>query len=296
MEFIKMHGAGNDFIIIDARNQTQDWSHLAQVMSNRHTGIGSDGLLLVHDSNQADIRMQMFNPDGSEGAMCGNGIRCFAKYVVENKIVTKTEELLIESSVDIHQVQLLKSNGIINRVRVNMGTPKLRPEQIPVDVNFRIVPVGDNPSGGMVRPFEKNELVYKWPLVVNGNSLKITGVSMGNPHAVAFLNTPISEYPLHEVGLKVELHPLFPDRINFEIVNIVDKANLNVRVWERGAGLTMACGSGACAVAVAAYIHGYIDENVNITLPGGTLSITWDGKGDVIMEGPTETVFKGIWV
>ena len=295
MEFTKMHGAGNDFVVMDARNKTQNWSELAQEMSDRHTGIGSDGILLVLDSNHADIRMQMFNPDGSEGSMCGNGIRCFAKYVVENSIVAESEELRIESAVDIHQVQLLKSNGTINRARVNMGAPRLKPEEIPVDPNHRIIPVGGNPSDSMVRPFNENELVYKWSLAVEGNGMNITCVSMGNPHAVTFLNTPINEFPLHEVGPKVEHHPLFPDRVNFEIVNIIDKSHLDVRVWERGAGLTMACGSGACAVAVAAYLHGYIDDNVAIRLPGGTLNIAWDGKGDVIMEGPAETVFTGIW-
>ena len=213
----------------------------------------------------------------------------------ENSIVAESEELRIESAVDIHQVQLLKSNGTINRARVNMGAPRLKPEEIPVDPNHRIIPVGGNPSDSMVRPFNENELVYKWSLAVEGNGMNITGVSMGNPHAVTFLNTPINEFPLHEVGPKVEHHPLFPDRVNFEIVNIIDKSHLDVRVWERGAGLTMACGSGACAVAVAAYLHGYIDDNVAIRLPGGTLNITWDGKGDVIMEGPAETVFTGIW-
>jgi len=276
MKFVKMHGTGNDFIVIDAREIRRNWTSLAQKLCDRHFGIGSDGLLLVLPSRRADFRMRMFNPDGSEAEICGNGIRCFAKYVIDQGL-TEKNNISVETLAGVKHVKTFLRNGQVQQVRVNMGAPHLHPGDIPVRGDFTMSPVVD------------------YPLTVAGRTLFLTFVNMGNPHAVTFIDEPVEQFALSEIGPQVEHHPLFPKRTNFEIVNVKGKGQLQARVWERGAGLTLSCGSGACAVAVAARLKEYTKDKVDITLPGGNLTLAWAGKGDVFLTGPAVEVFKGEW-
>ncbi len=283
IEFTKMEGCGNDYIYVDAREMDEDWPALSIAMSDRHFGIGSDGLILIMDSERAALKMRMFNADGSEGEMCGNGIRCFTKFAMERNIASPTNGgLTVETLGGVRTIAPISENGQVTRARVAMGAPTLNPMDVPVVVS---------PSKG--RRF--GEAVTDYPLNIEGVDLKLTFVSMGNPHAVAFIDTPVAEFPLHTIGPKVEHHPIFPNRVNFEIVNRQGPRNMNARVWERGSGETMACGSGACAMMVAANLHGFVGNNVDITLPGGTLSIAWDGRDEVYLEGPATEVFSGHW-
>ena len=276
MKFVKMHGTGNDFIVIDARGLRRDWAKLALKWCDRHFGIGSDGLLLVLPSRRADFRMRMFNPDGSEAEICGNGIRCFAKYAIDHGLTGKNN-INVETLAGIKHIKTISRNGQVQQVRVNMGAPRLQPGEIPVRGEFTTFPIVD------------------YPLSVAGRTLFLTFVNMGNPHAVTFIDEPVEQFPLAEIGPQVERHPLFPKRTNFEIVNVKGKGQLQARVWERGAGLTLSCGSGACAVAVAARLKEYTKDKVDITLPGGTLGLEWSGEGDVFLTGPAVEVFEGEW-
>ena len=277
MKFTKMHGAGNDYVYIDARVEDRDWPALSVAMSDRHTGIGSDGIILALESDRADIKMRMFNADGSEGEMCGNGIRCLVRFAMERGIVPAgVATISVDTLAGVKQVTPLWEGGKMARAKVSMGEPSLRAEDIPV-----IAP--------------GHEVVVDHPLQVDGRTFSISCVSMGNPHAVAFVDEPVAEVPLHELGPMVEHHAMFPRRVNFEIVNVVDRGHLEARVWERGSGLTMACGSGASALAVVARLHDYIDDEVAVGLPGGELIVRWDGHGPVELEGPIEEVFSGEW-
>ena len=277
MKFTKMHGAGNDYLFIDARGQDRDWPALAVAMSDRHRGVGADGIILALPSEEADLRMRMFNADGSEGEMCGNGIRCLVRYAFDRGIVPSTKSpVSVETLAGTLGVVPIWDGSKMARASVSMGEPRLRPEDIPVDVPGR-------------------ELVLDYPLRVDGHSFDISCVSMGNPHAVAFVDEDVDAVPLREIGPLVEHHSLFPRRVNFEIVNVVDPARLKARVWERGSGLTMACGTGACAAVVAARNHRYVGDEVAVVLPGGELTVRWPGHGEVILEGPVEEVFQGEW-
>ena len=277
MKFTKMHGAGNDYIYIDARDEERDWPQLAVAMSDRHLGVGSDGIILALHSDKALMRMRMFNADGSEGEMCGNGIRCLVRYGIERGIVPRdASPVSVETMAGVLQVTPIWDGSEMVRATVGMGEPKLHPDDIPVRA-------------------PGSEAVIDHPLQVDGYQFTISCVSMGNPHAVAFVDEPVDKVPLHEAGPLVEHHSMFPARVNFEIVNVMSPAHLKARVWERGSGLTMACGTGACAVAVAARLHGHIGDQVTIALPGGELSVTWPGHGEVLLEGPVEEVFKGDW-
>jgi diaminopimelate epimerase len=277
LRFTKLHGAGNDYIYIDARERERDWPALSVAMSDRHLGVGSDGIILVLPSDKADLRMRMFNADGSEGEMCGNGIRCFVRFALDRNIIpASTSPVSVETLAGVLEVTPIWESGEMVSARVSMGAPRLRPQEIPVNV----------PS---------QEIVMDYPLSVNGHSFRISCVSMGNPHAVAFIDEPVEEVRLHEIGPQMEHHPLFPRRVNFEIANVIDSGRIKTRVWERGSGLTMACGTGACAVAVAAHLHNYIGDRVAIQLPGGDLTVEWPGQGEVILEGPVAKVFDGEW-
>lgn len=283
MKFTKMHGAGNDYIYIDARRMDEDWPTLSRTMSDRHFGIGGDGIILILDSDQADLRMRMFNADGSEGEMCGNGIRCFAKYAIEREIVAMTDDgLTVETLAGIRTVHPIYGSGTVDGARVSMGLPLLNPNDIPVSLDPSMANDGAGP-------------ILKYPIHPGDFRLFLAFVSMGNPHAVTYIDQPVGEFPLRNIGPLVEGHPMFPRRVNFEIVNFVDSSHLNARVWERGSGETMACGTGACAIAVASRLQGLTDDRVDITLPGGTLTIEWDGEGEVYLEGPATEVFNGEW-
>ena len=277
MRFTKMHGSGNDFVLLDARDVDRDWSRLAIDMCDRHYGVGGDGMLLVANSERADFRMRMFNPDGSEAEMCANGICCFAKYVVDQGLTPgERTSLRLETLAGLHDITTTAARGEVRAARVGMGRPILAAGDIPV-AKPGLAPVID------------------YPIEVYGRTIPVTCVSMGNPHAVAFIDEPVDDWPLDVVGPAVERHPFFPNRVNFEIVNVLDRGRLKARVWERGAGLTLACGSGACALAVAARLKGLTEPSMKVTLPGGDLIVEWDGEGEVALEGPAERVFTGEW-
>jgi diaminopimelate epimerase len=287
MNFVKMHGAGNDFVVMEAAGDEHDWPRLATTMCDRHFGVGADGLLLALRSSHAEIRMRVFNSDGSEAEMCGNGIRCLAKYAVEKGLVKPADgRFSIETMASVVSVEVSGEGGKVDRVRVGMGVPGLTPEEIPVLVH-RETPLVNLPlevGRGSTAGDSTRDI------------LPVTCVSMGNPHAVQFVNQPVADFSLEEVGPRVAEHPQFPRGVNFEVARVIDRSHIEARVWERGAGLTLACGSGACAVMVAARLQGLVDDAVDITLPGGTLTLEWDGKGIVYLTGPAVTVFTGEWL
>ena len=277
MNFKKYHGAGNDYIYVDARTDERDWESLARAMSYRHKGIGADGLIILQPSNVADLRMQMFNADGSEGEMCGNGIRCFVRFALGAKATGAEKDIVkVETEAGVISVTPIWDGEQMTRASVDMGSPRLRPAEIPLALS------GDGP-------------IKDHALTFHDTRVEITAVSMGNPHAVAFLQQDVADFPLHEIGPRVEVHPLFPKRVNFEIVNVLGRGRLRVRVWERGSGLTQACGTGACAAVVAARLHDRVDDEVDVELPGGVLQVKWPGQGTVTLEGPIAKVFEGVW-
>ena len=273
MKFTKMHGIGNDYVYVDCtKTPLANPEETARLVSDRHKGIGSDGLILIQPAKEADFEMAMYNADGSYGKMCGNGIRCVAKYVYHKGLTHKTD-LRILSGGAVKHLKLTVENGKVSQVQVNMGEPVLEPSQIPV--------LGE---GG--------RLVAE-PLLVEGRSYEMTCVSMGNPHAVIFLEE-VKNLKLSELGPKFENHERFPDRVNTEFVRVVDRNTLEMRVWERGSGETMACGTGACATAVAAVLNGLTERRVTVRLLGGDLEIYWSGEDNcVYMTGPAEEVFEG---
>ena len=278
MRFSKLHGAGNDYIYVDARAGERDWTELARQVSDRHFGIGSDGLILLKNSDVADAKMQMFNADGSEGMMCGNGIRCFIRFGMDILALNQANiSFDIETASGMLNVRPIWESGVMTRASVSMGAPIFRPSDIPVNA-----PDGMNP-------------VVDYPITVDGVELLLTCVSMGNPHAVMFLDQPVEDYPLTTIGPKVENHPVFPARVNFEVVNVIDSGRIRVRVWERGSGITLACGTGACAAVVAARLQGLVGNKVAVELPGGELEVSWSGDGEVILEGPVAHIFDGDW-
>jgi diaminopimelate epimerase len=276
MEFTKLQATGNDFILIDARGIERDWPSLARAMCDRRFGVGSDGLIVMLPSETADLRMRMFNPDGSEAEACGNGLRCFAKYASDMAIVN-SGELRIETLGGVRAVSFLEGGTI----QVSMGSPVFARARIPMVMDG----AGANADGP----------VEGFPLVIDGEEILVDCVSMGNPHAVCFLDEPVEEFHLSEFGPRVEHHRAFPNRANFEVVNASQQGHLRVRVWERGAGETLSCGSGACAVAVLSIRKGLCASPVDIKLPGGVLSVSWNGEGEVFLSGPAEIVFTGDW-
>jgi len=284
MNFTKMQGAGNDFILIEAGNISRDWSKTATAMCDRHFGVGADGLVLVLPSDKADFRMREFNPDGSEAEACGNGLRCLAKYVLYKGLIrAETQEISVETLAGVRKAKFIRAGSKIATIQVGMGKPIFKAEEIPV----------------VIEPSKQNLLDIKtiltYPVTVDRQRLLLDFVSMGNPHAIYFWQQPVSDFPLEPVGPKVERHKIFPKRTNFEVGRVINRREIEARVWERGVGETLACGSGACAIAVAAQLHGYIDKKVDIKLPGGTLNVQWDGAGEVFLSGPAEVVFNGEW-
>lgn len=275
MKFTKMHGIGNDYVYVNCFRETvRRPSEVARFVSDRHFGIGSDGLILIKPTPLADCEMEMYNLDGSRGAMCGNGIRCVAKYAYDHGIVDKTE-ITVATGSGVKTLQLFPENGKVRSVRVNMGAPVLDPAAIPVR--------SDGPSAIRV------------PIEVNGKTWHFTGVSMGNPHAVVYVED-VEHLDIEKIGPAFETHPMFPDRVNTEFVNVPDRHTVQMRVWERGSGETLACGTGACAAAVASVLNGLVDADAPVTvkLLGGDLEILWDRtQNQVYMTGPAVTVFDG---
>ena len=277
MRFVKMHGTGNDFVLLEGQGDERDWPRLAQAMCDRHLGVGADGLILVLPSSRADVRMRMFNPDGSEAEMCGNGLRCIVKNAVEGGLARPhAGRIGVETLAGVLAAETFGDGRTVERVRVSMGVPRFAPAEVPVLV-------------------EAEPPIVDLPLEVAGHALRLTCLSMGNPHAVHFLDGPVAAFPLEEVGPLVEHHGLFPQRVNFEVAQVLADDRIEARVWERGVGATLACGSGAAATMVAARLSRLAGEKVDITLPGGTLAIEWDGRGEVYLTGPAERVFAGEW-
>jgi diaminopimelate epimerase len=273
MEFVKLQATGNDFVIVDARRLKRNWVSLAKAICDRRFGVGSDGLILLLNSSTADWRMRMFNPDGSEAEACGNGLRCFARYIMNAGLAGPDKQLKVETAGGLRTITPLEG---ASSFRVGMGVPGLKPEEIPLAVQLEGAPVTD------------------YPLKVRGRKLMLSFVSMGNPHGVSFVED-VEAFPLAEIGPAVENHDMFPHRLNFEIARVLSRRAIRARVWERGAGETLSCGTGACAVAVAARLHGYINDRVQVELAGGKLNVEWDGKGQVYLNGPAEAVFNGEW-
>lgn len=284
MNFTKLQATGNDFIFVDARNMERDWSKLAREICHRYYGAGADGLILIASSNRASLKMRLFNSDGSEAEVSGNGLRCFAKYVIDRQIVAGPK-ITVETMSGIRTIEAAMTQGKVTHAKVNMGTPRFKAEDIPVLI--------DKPKKG--RGEVDIKLIIDYPLTIGRRGLALSFVSMGNPHAVSFLSQPVSDFPLSVVGPQVENHRMFPERVNFEIARVLKRNKIEARVWERGAGETLSCGSGACAIAVTARNKGYIDDEIDIILKGGDLTVYWDGAGEVYLSGPVEEVFTGEW-
>jgi diaminopimelate epimerase len=277
MDFAKLHGTGNDFVLVDARSLDRDWRALAREICDRHFGVGADGLILAARSDRAPVRMRIFNADGSEAEMSGNGMRCLVKFSVDGGIVVPAgDELDVETGAGVLRVRITTSSGLVTSVRESMGPPRLDPRDIPVAI-------------------EASPPIKQYPMQVDGRTIPATMVSMGNPHAVFFQDAPVRDYPLHTVGPLVEHHALFPNRANFEVVRVHSRNKAEMRVWERGVGETLSCGSGASATMVAARLLDLVDDAIELTVPGGVLALEWDGEGDVILTGPVEEVFRGSW-
>ncbi|MCF0134509.1 MAG: diaminopimelate epimerase [Blautia sp.] len=275
MKFTKMHGIGNDYVYVNCFQETvENPSETARIVSDRHFGIGGDGMILIKPSAIADCEMDMYNMDGSQGAMCGNGIRCVAKYAYDYGIVDKTS-ISIATKSGIKYLDLTVENGKVRRVKVNMGAPILDTDRIPV--------------------LSRQTPMINVPVLVEGQEYCVTAVSMGNPHAIVYMED-VDHLDIEKIGPGFEHHEIFPDRVNTEFVKVVDRHTLQMRVWERGSGETLACGTGACAVAVASILNGYVDgtEPVTVKLLGGDLEIFWDRDADLVyMTGPATTVFDG---
>ena len=271
-----MQGLGNDYVYVNCfREKIADPSRLAVKISDRHFGVGSDGLILINPSDKADFEMEMYNADGSRGEMCGNGIRCVAKYVYDYGLTDHTS-ISVETLGGIKYLDLTVKDGKAVLVKVNMGKPELSPEKIPV------VSAGEK---GVDEPID-----------VDGQNYRMTCVSMGNPHAVVYVDCDVRNLPLEEIGPKFENHERFPNRVNTEVVRGLDRRTVERRVWERGSGETLACGTGACAVAVSCVLNGLTEDEVTVKLLGGDLQIKWDREKDtVFMTGPAEVVFDGEW-
>ena len=273
MKFTKMHGIGNDYVYVNCFSETvENPEAVSKFVSDRHFGIGSDGLILIKPSENADFEMDMYNSDGSAGAMCGNGIRCVAKYVYDYGLTDKTS-ISVSTRSGIKYLDLTVEDGKVVQVKVDMGAPVLKALEIPV-------------------LFDKEQVVDE-PISINGKSFRMTCVSMGNPHCVVPVED-VNDLKIEEIGPEFEHNDCFPDRVNTEFIRVIDRKTVQMRVWERGAGETWACGTGACAVAVACIINGWTEEEVVVKLRGGDLKICWDKeKNTVYMTGPATVVFDG---
>ncbi len=282
MKFTKMHGCGNDYVYVDCTKEViPDIAATAVRVSDRHFGIGSDGLILIKSSEVADFEMDMYNADGSRGKMCGNGIRCVAKYVYDHGLTDKTE-ITVDTQAGIKTLQLTICDGKVSKVCVDMGEPVLVPQEIPVKAS--VLGLAD----------DRREAIVAQPFTVANRSYDITCVSMGNPHCITFIDEDVKSFPLESIGPLFEKHELFPEGVNTEFVNILDREHLRMRVWERGSGETLACGTGACAVAVASYFNGFTGRKVDVELMGGHLEIVYDAATNhVFMTGPATEVFSG---
>jgi diaminopimelate epimerase len=271
-----MHGTGNDFILVEP-DGPRDWPALARAMCDRHFGVGADGLFLVLPSDKASVKMRLFNADGSEAEVSGNGVRCLVKYAVERGLARPDGgKVTVEAVHGVLEAYVESNGGGVRAVRLSMGAPRFAPQDIPVLTDL------SPPIQGL-------------RLEAGGETLSVDCVSMGNPHAVTFTGSPIESYPLDRLGPQVEHHPLFPQRVNFGVARVLDPGHMDLRVWERGCGETLACGSGSCAAVVMAHLRGLVRDRVEVRQPGGVLTVEWHGRGEVLLSGPAAFVFEGDW-
>ncbi|MCR5671579.1 MAG: diaminopimelate epimerase [Butyrivibrio sp.] len=284
MRFTKMHGCGNDYVYVDGGKEhikPEQKPALSRFVSDRHFGIGSDGLIFINpvDDPDIDFEMEMYNADGSRSEMCGNGIRCVAKYVYDHRLTDKKNLTIVSAGQKKYIDLTVDDKNLVTSVRVDMGAPILTPELVPVSV----------PSS--------EEKIISYPIEAAGRTWNMTCVSMGNPHAVVFLDEKdsLADFPIEEIGPKFENHPFFPRRTNTEFVHVDNRNEVHMRVWERGTGETLACGTGCCATTVASILNGHTDSRVTVHVLGGEVICSWDGDpaSSVIMEGPATTVFEG---
>jgi len=281
VEFTKMQAAGNDFILVERGDMDVDWTAASKAMCDRHYGIGADGLLLLMPSDIADFKMRTFNADGSESETCGNGLRCMVRYYLDHiKTTEKTGNIRVETAAGIREARQVSMSSVSSEIKVGMGNPVFSEENIPV-------------KSGQTRVDIKQLLVCN--IASGGNDFRLNLVSMGNPHAVYFTDNQVRDFPISDIGPEITGNKSFPEGVNFEVARVLDRDNLEARVWERGVGETLACGSGACAIAVVAIMHDYVGRKVNVRLPGGILKVEWDGTGEVYLSGPADVVFSGKW-
>ena len=294
IRFTKMHGCGNDYVYIDGGKELipdEKKSELARKVSDRHFGIGSDGLIFINpvDDPAVDFEMEMYNADGSRSEMCGNGIRCVAKYVYDHRLTNKKQLTIVSAGKNKYINLAVGADDKVTSVKVDMGAPILKAAEVPVSVN------ADSTSS---LPGIPKDAVIDYPISAAGRDWHMTCVSMGNPHAVVFLpdDMGLDSFDIEHIGPQFENHECFPNRTNTEFVKIDDRGNVHMRVWERGTGETLACGTGCCATTVACILNGHTDATVNVHVLGGIVTCTWDGnpESSVIMEGPATTVFEGV--
>lgn len=280
IEFVKLHGCGNDYIAVDGRSIERDWAAVTEAMSRPAFGVGSDGIVLLQDSEVAQVRMRVYNPDGSEAEMSGNGIRLFAKFVLDRGIAEPEDDgLTVETLGGVRTVWPEMVDGRMKSARVAMGPATFTASEVPVDTSD---------LGGI-------EEVIAETVEIGGAELSITCLGIGNPHAVAIMDTPVEEFALTDVGPFVENHPMFPQRINFEIVNVHARDRIRARIFERGAGETLSSGTGSTASAFACRKLGLVDDAVDVVVDGGVLRISWDENDEAFLEGPAVEVYTGVW-
>jgi len=278
--FAKLQGAGNGYVVVDGRGRDLDGPALARRICDPHFGVGSDGLAIVAESSVAPVRMRILNSDGSESEMSGNGIRLFAEFVLDRGLAPLEQGVLrVETGGGVRVVEPRFEGGVVASARVEMGEPAFDAARIPVDP----AAVGDAVP------------ILDHPLAVAGAEVRVSCLSIGNPHAVAILDEPIDAFPLAAVGEAVTHHPMFPNRVNFEIVNVIDREYVRARVYERGEGETFSSGTGSTASVIAARLHGLVDDTVRVRLRGGELTVHWAGAGEAVLEGPAVEVFTGSW-
>jgi diaminopimelate epimerase len=288
MRFTKMQGAGNDFVLVETGDMQRDWPSVAAAICDRHYGVGADGLLLLIPSQVADFRMRIFNADGSEASACGNGLRCLVKHFIDknspgSEFKELSRDISVETTNGIRRARVHSNTGKALEIQTSMGEPRIGIKNSPAVIVGRGEDIFDI----------KSQMGYT--ITVGNKELLVSLVSMGNKHAVYFVQGSVSDFPLSEIGPKVEQNEVFPDRVNFEIAKVISHDKIEARVWESGVGETLACGSGACAITVAARLLGYVDARVSVQLPGGILRVEWDRAGEVLLSGPAETVFSGEW-
>ena len=277
MKFTKMQGCGNDYVYVNGFTEKlspEEKPEIVRSLSDRHFGIGGDGVIFINPAEEADFEMEMYNADGSRGEMCGNGIRCVGKYMYDYGLTDK-EAISVETLAGIKYLQFFIENGKVAKVKVDMGSPILTPAEIPV--------------------VAEGERAVDEPIVVDGTEYRMTCISMGNPHAIVYVDD-VKNLLIEKIGPSFEKHERFPNRVNTEFVKVLDRNTVEMRVWERGSGETLACGTGACATAVACILNGLTEEKVTVKLLGGDLEIEWDReKNKVFMTGPAKVVFDGVW-